>query len=135
MPIGNGNIHYVPLPVKDGDDVKLMFHAVAQIPLSNTIEVYLQTCPMDHSCGPSIPFNEENATNDMEILATSDAMRGNIEMDTGEGEGTLAIVTQSVIIASKNYVDIPLTNEDDGVELYDEEEINEQIYVDELDDE
>ena len=90
---------------------------------------------MDHSCGPSTPFNEENAINDMEILATSDAMRGNIEMDTDEGKGTLATVTQSVIIASKNYVDIPLTNKDDVVELYDEEEINEQIYVDEPGDE
>ena len=135
MPIGNGNINYVQLPIKDGDDVKLMFHAVAQIPPSNTIEMYLQTCPMDHSCRPSIPFNEKNATNDMEILATSDVMRGNFEMDTNEGEGTLAIVTQSVIIVSENYVDIPLTNEDDGVELYDEEEINEQIYVDEPGDE
>ena len=74
--------------------------------------MYLQTCPMDHSCRPSIPFNEENATNDMEILATSDVMRGNFEMDTDEGEGTLAIMTQSVIIAFENYVDIPLTNED-----------------------
>ena len=90
---------------------------------------------MDHSCRPSIPFNEENVTNDIEILATSDAMRGNIEMDTDEGEVTLAIVTQSIIIASKNYVDIPLTNEDDDVELYDKEEINEQIYVDEPDNE
>ena len=125
MPIGNGNINYVQLPIKDGDDVKLMFYDVAQIPLSNTIEMYLQTCPMDHSCRQSIPFNEENATNDMEILATSDAMRGNFEMDTNEGEGNLAIVTQSVIIAFENYVNIPLTNEDDGVELYDEEEINE----------
>ena len=44
-------------------------------------------------------------------------------------------MTQSVIIAYENYVDIPLTNEDDGVELYGEEEINEQIYVDEPDDE
>ena len=135
MPIGNGNINYVQLPIKDGDDVKLMFHAVAQIPPSNTIKMYLQTCLMDHSCRQSIPFNEENATNDMEILATSDAMRGNFEMDTNEGERTLAIVTQSVIIASENYVDIPLTNEDDGVELYDEEEINEHIYFDEPDDE
>ena len=90
---------------------------------------------MDQSCILSIPFNEKNATNDIEILATSDAMRGNFEMDTDEGEGTLAIVTQSVIIASKNYVDIPLTNEDDGVELYDEEENNEHIYVNEPDDE
>ena len=121
MQIGNGNINYVKLPIKEGDDVKLMFHAIAQIPPSNTIEMYLQICPMDHSCRPSIPFNEENATNDMEILATSDAMRGNIEMDTDEGEGTLVIVTQSVIISSENYVDISLTNEDDGVELYNEE--------------
>ena len=94
MPIGNGNINYAQLPIEDVDDVKLMFHVVAQIPLSNTIEMYLQTCTMDHSCGPSIPCNEDNATNDMKILATSDAMTGNIEMDTNEGEGTLAIVTQ-----------------------------------------
>ena len=80
MSIGNGNINYIQLPIKDGEDVKLWFHAVAQIPLSNTIEMYLQTCPIDHSCGLSIPFNEENATNDMEILATNDVMRGNIEM-------------------------------------------------------
>ena len=85
---------------------------------------------MDHSCGPSIPFNEENATNDMEILATSDAMRRNIEMDIDAVEGTLSTVTQSIIIASKSYVDILLTNEDDGVRLYDDEEINGQIYVD-----
>ena len=44
-------------------------------------------------------------------------------------------MTQSVIIASENYVDIPFTNEDDGVKLYDEEEINEKIYVDEPNDE
>ena len=94
MPIRNRSINYVQLPIKYGDDVKLMFHAIAQIPPSNTIEMYLQTCPMDHSCGPSIPFNEKNSTNDMEILSTSDAMRGNIEMDTNEGEGTLATVIQ-----------------------------------------
>ena len=39
MPIGNGNINYVQLSIKDGDDVKLMFHIVAQILLSNTIEM------------------------------------------------------------------------------------------------
>ena len=38
MPIGNGNINCVQLPIKDGDDVKLMFHVVAKIPLSNSIE-------------------------------------------------------------------------------------------------
>ena len=40
MPIINGNINYIQ-PIKDGDDVKLMFHDVVQIPLSNTIEMYL----------------------------------------------------------------------------------------------
>ena len=56
MPIRNGNFNYIQLPIKDGDDVKLMFHVVAQIPLPNTIEIYLQASPRDHSCGPSIPF-------------------------------------------------------------------------------
>ena len=41
MPIGNGNINYVQLPIIDDDDVKLMFHVVSQIPPSNIIEKYL----------------------------------------------------------------------------------------------
>ena len=47
-----------------------------KIPPSNSIDMYMQTCPRDHSSGPSLPFNEENASNDMEILVTSDAMEG-----------------------------------------------------------
>ena len=81
MPIENRNTNYIQLPIKDGEDVKLMFHVVAQIPSSNTIEIYLQTCPKDHSCGTSKPFIEENSTNDMEMLVTSNVMRGNIEME------------------------------------------------------
>ena len=50
-------------------------------------------------------------------------------MNIDEGEGTLATVTQLVNIASENYVDIPLTNVDDGVELYDGEEINERFML------
>ena len=38
--------------------VKLIFHVEAQIPPSNTIEMYLQKYPKDYSCRPSIPFNE-----------------------------------------------------------------------------
>ena len=44
--------------------------------------------------------------------------------------GNLAVVTQSVMIATNNYVDIPFTNEDDDVEFYDEDEINEKNYDD-----
>ena len=94
MSIGNRNINYIQLPIKDGEDVKLMFHVVVRIPPSNTFEIYLHTCLRDHSCGPSIPFNEEKVTNDMKILATSDAMRGNTEMDADEVGGTLVTVTQ-----------------------------------------
>ena len=70
----------------------------------------------------------------MKILTTSDAMIGNIKMDTNEVGGTLATVTQSIIRVAKNYVNISLTNEDDDVKLYDEEEINKKICVDEPDD-
>ena len=58
------------------------------------------------------------------MLATSDTMRGNIEIDIDEVGGTLTTMTQLVIITSENYVDIPLTNEDDDVELYYDEKIN-----------
>ena len=45
--------------------------------------------------------------------------------------GNLAIVTQLVMIATNNYVDISFTNENDDVEFYDEDEINEKNYDDE----
>ena len=53
-------------------------------------------------------------------LAHNDKMRGN-----------LAVVTQLVMIATNNYVDIPFTNEYDDVEFYDEDEINKKNYDDE----
>ncbi|RVX08123.1 Serine/threonine-protein phosphatase 7 long form-like [Vitis vinifera] len=55
-----------------------------------------------------------------ENLAHNDEMGGN-----------LAVVTQSVMGATNNYVDIPFTNENDDVEFYDEDEINEMHYDDE----
>ncbi|KAL6342251.1 hypothetical protein AAG906_006874 [Vitis piasezkii] len=104
MSIGNGNINYIQLPIKDDDDVRLMFHVVAQIPPSNTIEMGIRR---------QIDEMDEN-------LAHNDEMGGN-----------LAVVTQSVMGATNNYVDIPFTNENDDVEFYDEDEINEMHYDDE----
>ena len=40
-------------------------------------------------------------------------------------------MSQSVMIATNNYVDISFTNEDDDVKFYDEDEINEKNYDDE----
>ncbi|KAL6328646.1 hypothetical protein AAG906_003331 [Vitis piasezkii] len=47
------------------------------------------------------------------------------------GGGNLAVVTQLVMRVTNNYVDIPFTNENDDVEFYDEDEINEMNYDDE----
>ena len=55
--------------IKDDDDVRLMFHVVAQIPPSNTIEMYLQTRPRDHSSGLGPSFDQEIMGHDVEILA------------------------------------------------------------------
>ncbi|KAJ9672503.1 hypothetical protein PVL29_025922 [Vitis rotundifolia] len=134
MSIGNGNINYIQLPIKDDDDVKLMFHVVAQIPPSNTIEMYLQTRPRDHSSGLSPSLDQEIMGHDVEIPG-----KGNLAVHTDETEedlahndvmgANLAVVTESVMIATNNYVDIPFTNE--NVEFYDEDEINEMNYDDE----
>ena len=44
-----------------------MFHVVAQIPPSNTIEMYLQTRPMDHSSGLSPSLDQKIIGHDVEI--------------------------------------------------------------------
>ncbi|KAL6332431.1 hypothetical protein AAG906_007987 [Vitis piasezkii] len=81
--------------------------------------MYLQTRPRDHSFGLSPSFDQEIMGHDVEI-----STKGNLA-------GNLAVVTQSVMRATNNYVDIPFTNENDDVEFYDEDEINEMHYDDE----
>ena len=110
MLIGSGNINYIQLPIKDDDDdVRLMFHIVAQIPPLNTIEMYLQTRQRDHSSRLSPSFHYEIMGHDVEV-----STKGNLAQNDEMG-GNLAVVTQSVIIATNNYVDIPFTNENDDV--------------------
>ena len=137
MPIGNRNINYIQLPIKDDDDVRLMFHSIAQISPSNTIEMYLQTHPRNHSFGLSPSFDHEIMGHDVKVPT-----KGNLAMHTDDmnenlveheemGRGNLIVVTQSVMIATNDYVDISFTNEDDDVKFYDEDEINEKNYDDE----
>ncbi|XP_010656657.1 uncharacterized protein LOC104880719 [Vitis vinifera] len=73
---------------------------------------------------------------DVEIPAKGNSAVQIDEMDENlahndEMGGNLAVVTQSVMGATNNYVDIPFTNENDDVEFYDEDEINEMHYDDE----
>ena len=67
MPIGNRNIDYIQLPIKDDDDIRLMFHSIAQIPPSNTIEMYLQTHLRNHSFGLSPSFDHEIMGHDVKV--------------------------------------------------------------------
>ncbi|RVW39444.1 hypothetical protein CK203_106553 [Vitis vinifera] len=85
MSIGNGNINYIQLPIKDDDDVRLMFHVVAQIPPSNTIEMYLQIRLRDHSSELSPSFDQENMGHDVEIPG-----KGNLAMQIDEMDENLA---------------------------------------------
>ncbi|KAL6342689.1 hypothetical protein AAG906_013095 [Vitis piasezkii] len=118
MSIGNGNINYIQLPIKDDDDVRLMFHVVAQILPSNTIEMYLQTRPRDHSSELSPSFDQEIMGHDVEIPAKGNLAVQIDEMDENlahndEMGGNLAVDD----INEMNYDDEPPTNKaflDDG---------------------
>ena len=57
-------------------------------------------------------------------------MEGNLGHND-EIRGHLAIVTQSVMITTNNYVDISFINKDDNAEFIDEDEINKKNYDDE----
>ena len=61
----------------------------------------------------------------------TDDMNENLVEHEEMGRGNLIVVTQSVMIATNKYVDILFTNEDDDVDFYDEDEINEKNYDDE----
>ncbi|KAL6318189.1 hypothetical protein AAG906_035694 [Vitis piasezkii] len=65
-----------------------------------------------------------------ENLAQNDEM-GRGEGGGGKWERNLALVTQLIMIATNNYIDISFTNENDDVEFYDEDEIKANNYDDE----
>ncbi|RVW25044.1 hypothetical protein CK203_114054 [Vitis vinifera] len=127
MSIGNGNINYIQLPIKDDDDVRLMFHVVAQIPPSNTIEMYLQTCPRDHSSELSPSFDQEIMGHDVEIPAKGNSAMQIDEMDENlahndEMGGNLAVDE----INEMHYDDEPPTNKvssDDGLRFESKEDL------------
>ncbi|KAL6318020.1 hypothetical protein AAG906_031079 [Vitis piasezkii] len=90
--------------------------------------MYLQTRPRDHSSGLSPSFDQEIMGHYVEIPA-----KGNLAMHTDEIEESLAHNDEMKGIwrTTNNYVDIPFTNENDDVEFYDKDEINEMNYDDE----
>ena len=62
-----------------------MFHSIAQISPSNTIEMYLQTHPRNHSFGLSPSFDHEIMGHDVKVPT-----KGNLAMHTDDMNKNLA---------------------------------------------
>lgn len=138
--VANGSINYEQVPIGDDGDVRVMFNAVTQSSPRSTIEMYLETSPRDHQsvsisytrpmhvevAGPSMQMKEENTSPLGSNSATSPRIvhsyDDNVELKIGMN---LKTVTNSVMMAAKNFVDIPAGNDDADVKLFDEDEDNE----------
>ena len=131
---GNGTVNYVPLPIRDDGDVRIMFTVVAQSPPPNTIEMYCQTSSIDYhpvpssfttplhieSLGPSQHMVENNTSSPKYMQSYDNDMEPTVRVD-------MAGVTESIVMTVGNYVDILPGNDDDNVELFDEDDGNEDI--------
>ncbi|RVW84397.1 hypothetical protein CK203_040684 [Vitis vinifera] len=134
FPNGRGTINYVPLPIRDNGDVSIMFTIVAQSPPPNTIEMYCQTSFIDYhlmlssfttpmhieSLGPSQQMVKENTSSPMYMQSYDNDMEPIVRVD-------MAGVTELMVMTVGNYVDILSRNDDDNVELFDEDDGNEDI--------
>ncbi|RVW89409.1 hypothetical protein CK203_046871 [Vitis vinifera] len=134
FPNGRSAINYVPLPIPYDGDVSIMFIVVVQSLPPNTIEMYCQTSSIDHhsmlssftipmhieGVGPSQQMVEENISSPMYMQSYDNDMEPIVRID-------LAGITDSTVMTVENYVDILPENDDDNVELFDEDDGNENI--------
>ncbi|RVW71050.1 hypothetical protein CK203_057850 [Vitis vinifera] len=107
FPNGKGTVNYVPLPIRDDGDVRIMFTVVTQSPPPNTIEMYCQTSSIDYHPVPS------SFTTPLHIESL-------VRVD-------MAGITEPIVMTDENYVDILPGNDDDNVKLFDEDDGNEDI--------
>ena len=134
FPNGNGIVNYVPLSIWDDGDVSIMFNVVTQSPPPNIIEMYCQISSIDHysmlsifttsmhieGVGLSQQMVEENTSSSIYMQSCDNDMKPIVRID-------LARVSDSVIMIVENYVDILSSNDDDNVQLFDEDDGNEDI--------
>ena len=111
-----------------------MFTIVAQSPPPNSIVMYCQTSSIDYhsmpssfttpmhieSLGLSQQMVEENTSFPMYMQSYDNDMEPIVRVD-------LAGVIDSIVMKIENYVDILPGNDDDNVELFDEDDGNENI--------
>ena len=134
FPNGRGTVNYVPLSIRDNGDVSIMFTIVAQSPPPNSIVMYCQTSSIDYhpmpssfttpmhieSLGPSQQMVKENTSSPMYMQSYDNDMEPIVRVD-------MAGVIESIVMTVGNYVDILSRNDDDNVELFDEDDGNEDI--------
>ena len=121
----NGIINYIKVPIKDDNDVRRMFIVVAQASPAVSIEMYLETCPIDYhavsiGCNHREQIVEENMSSLGYDRVPSPVYCHNYEEDVKPRVNS-TMVTQSVILMAENFVDIPIGN-DDVDELDDEDD-------------
>ena len=114
--------------------MSIMFDVVAQSPPPNTIKMYCQTSSRDHddmlsgftapvhieAIGPSQQRVEENTSSPMSFQSYDNEIEPVMGVE-------LAGMIEPIMMTTTNFVDILPNNDDDNVELFDEDDADEDI--------
>ena len=112
----NGISNYIQIPIKDDDDVRGMFIVVAQASPAVTIEMYLETFPIDHHVMSIGCSQRKQIVEDSMSPMGYDRMSSPIACHTYEEDVETRMnsemVIESVMLMAENFVDIPVQNDD-----------------------
>ena len=112
----NGISNYIQIPIKDDDDVRGMFIAVAQASPAVTIEMYLETFPIDHHVMSIGCSQREQIVKESMSSMGYDRMSSPLDCHTyDEDVETIMnseMVIESVMLMAEIFVDIPVQNDD-----------------------
>ena len=108
----NGISNYIQIPIKDDDDVRGMFIVVAQASPAVTIEMYLETFPIDHLIMSIGCSQREQIVEESMSQMGYDRVSSPLNCHTYEGDVETRmnseIVIESVMLMFANFVDIPI---------------------------
>ena len=112
----NGINNYIQIPIKDDDDVRGMFIAIAQASLVVTIEMYLETFSIDHHVMSIGCSQREQVVEESMSLMGYDRVSSLLHCPTYEEDAetrmNLEMVIESIMLMVENFVDIPIQNDD-----------------------
>ena len=112
----NGISNYIQIPIKDDDYVKGMFIVVAQASPTVTIEMYLETFPIDHHVMSIGCSQREQIVEESMFPMGYDRMSSPLDCHTYEKDVETRMnsemVIESVMLMAKIFVDIPVQNDD-----------------------